>query len=79
MILCKNSSLEDAKIIAEHLRKAVELNNFPMINKLTCSFGVASYESNTIYHDIVRFADQALYKAKDNGRNTISIYKTKNK
>ena len=74
MILCNDTSSIEAEKIAENLRKAVEENNFPMIKNLTCSFGVASYKKNTIYHDIVRFADQALYEAKDMGRNTISVY-----
>lgn len=74
MILCRNTHLNDAIEIAERLRRSVELYNFPMIQNLTCSFGVASYEKNTIYHDIVRFADQALYEAKAKGRNTISFY-----
>ncbi len=74
MILCNETSLKEGKIIAENLRKKVEEYNFPMIKKLTCSFGVASYEDNTIYHDIVRYADQALYESKDKGRNTISVY-----
>jgi len=78
MILCKNTSLKEASIIAENLRKAVELNNFHMIKELTCSFGVASYEKNTIYHDIVRYADQALYDSKDKGRNTIRVIRGTN-
>jgi polar amino acid transport system substrate-binding protein len=76
MILCKNTSLIEASEIAESLREDVESNDFPMIKKLTCSFGVASYENNTIYHDIVRYADQALYESKKKGRNTISVYKS---
>lgn len=74
MILCKKTKLKEAQSIAEDLRQKVEAKKFPMINQLTCSFGVAAYEKNTIYHDIVRFADQALYAAKAKGRNAISIY-----
>jgi len=77
MILCNNTSLDAAKEIAENLRRVVETKKFPMIKSLTCSFGVASYEKNTIYHDIVRYADQALYESKDKGRNTISVYENK--
>jgi diguanylate cyclase (GGDEF)-like protein len=77
MILCNHTTIKAAEQIAENLRRTVEKNNFPIIKGLTCSFGIASYESNTIYHDIVRYADQALYTAKDKGRNTISVYKHK--
>lgn len=48
MILCKNTILNEVQMIGENLRKEVENNKFPMIRKLTCSFGIASYERNTI-------------------------------
>lgn len=75
MILCRNSEIDDAAKLAEKLRKIIENESFSVINKLTCSFGVSTFEENTIYHDIVRYADSALYESKDKGRNTISVHK----
>ena len=41
---------------------------------LTASFGVSVYSpTDSTYQDIVKRADQALYRAKENGRNRVEI------
>lgn len=41
---------------------------------LTVSIGLASYRgSDRDFNDLLRRADQALYKAKQNGRNRVEI------
>lgn len=41
---------------------------------VTISIGIATAETGVNFEDLVRQADQALYKAKDSGRNTVVRY-----
>ncbi|HEC69174.1 MAG TPA: sensor domain-containing diguanylate cyclase [Candidatus Omnitrophica bacterium] len=72
-----SSSKEKTKEVAEILRKRVE--NTPVIFrrnriKFTISLGVASFpEDAKFLEDLIKKADQALYKAKREGRNRVCI------
>ncbi|MBI3583193.1 MAG: diguanylate cyclase [Nitrospinae bacterium] len=62
---------EMALITAEKLRKAVEENEFNG-RKVTISLGVASYtEELKLADDLVKLADNALYRSKEEGRNKV--------
>lgn len=69
VLIANNTKIHNAKKLAEHLRKAVvsdqELSHFDV----TISIGVSEL---TTYDDEISWltrADQALYKAKNSGRN----------
>lgn len=59
---------------AEHLRKTIEALN-PAEIKVTASFGVACYDNQTdekdLFESLLREADQAVYTAKNRGRNQV--------
>jgi diguanylate cyclase (GGDEF)-like protein len=62
--------------IAERMRRAVEQNTFMKKEgyslKLTASFGVASYpESAKSKEDLIRLADDAMYRVKYQTRNAV--------
>lgn len=75
IILLPNSSLNYAKEIAERLRKKIEaIDKFPF--KVTMSFGIASYPEVLVKtsDELVGYADDALYKAKELGRNRVIVF-----
>ncbi|MCX5717975.1 MAG: diguanylate cyclase [Nitrospirae bacterium] len=62
--------------IAERIRKSVERNTFlkkeGYVLKMTASFGVASYpESAKTKEDLIRLADEAMYRVKYTTRNGV--------
>ena len=74
MIICPHTKLEQAQILAESLRKRLESHYFEGIVYKTASFGVMEYiNSDWSQNDLIRITDEALYEAKDKGRNCIII------
>ncbi len=77
-IICPYTTRRKAIPLAERIRKAIE--NYPFKAgramekvKLTASMGIASYPENALTRtELVGKADQALYLAKEEGRNRIS-------
>ena len=68
----------EAAVVANRIRKTVEEMQFAFGSnsaRTTVSIGVASYPQDvTTKHALVKAADDALYAAKENGRNSLSIY-----
>ena len=71
VLLLPETALEDAKNIAENLRLIIEKYDFGIDKKLTCSFGVTSGGVGNTSKSLFAYADKALYKAKNNGRNKV--------
>ncbi len=77
VVLFDHANLEQSSVAAERLRAGVQDNPLQMAGRsipLTVSIGLASYrDSDRDFNDLLRRADQALYKAKKNGRNRVEI------
>ena len=70
-VLLPKAAIEGAGQVAERLRAAIEAHKIAGV-KITASFGVAQYEPG--FSDppaFVEKADQALYRAKEMGRNRV--------
>lgn len=75
-ILLPNTKLDDAQAIAERLRHEIEQMPISYRNhsiQITCSFGVADLRSS-IPLSLIELADQALYQAKNRGRNQVVVH-----
>ncbi len=78
-ILCPNLSLDKAHTIAENIRKVLASKCFKLnktgekIPPVTASFGVAAQQVGEDLSNFIERADQALYKAKDGGRNMVML------
>jgi diguanylate cyclase (GGDEF)-like protein len=73
VILTPGSDGEMAYQTAEKLRNAIEQVKFDEIGTLTCSFGVAQYVYGDTAETLISRADDALYRAKLNGRNQVEL------
>lgn len=73
LIICPKSDMDQAYIVAQKLRVAIQEHEFPIIGRLTCSFGVSQYRSKDKNSDaVIKKADEALYVSKESGRNMVS-------
>lgn len=74
--------LDEAVQLAESFRKIIENTKFEVDNaviNITISLGVATFESSSTWRDpeteLIDAADQALYRAKQQGRNRVECHK----
>ncbi|PTL36977.1 hypothetical protein CLG94_01540 [Candidatus Methylomirabilis limnetica] len=79
IVLLRDDGLERAEAVAEKLRTVIEANEFPSAGKVTCSFGVTSWADNDTNTSFLKRADEALYSAKEEGRNRICSREAKEK
>ncbi len=72
IILTPSTDLAGASNHAERLRKDIADYDFPISNTITCSFGVAEFDPDSDNSEtVIKRADNALYLAKENGRNRV--------
>ncbi|EKO3405939.1 GGDEF domain-containing protein [Vibrio fluvialis] len=74
MIFLPNTDLNRAFEAAERIRKSIEIYSFPIVGNITISIGISSWEGlSERIDDVIKKSDQALYKAKNNGRNRTEV------
>lgn len=71
VLLLPRTSLEVALNLAESIRAAVAKVCIPGLPRFTVSIGVARHESNESIDELFKRVDDALYKAKNDGRNRV--------
>jgi diguanylate cyclase (GGDEF)-like protein len=71
------TNLEGAARAAERIRKSVHDRVFDDTYKVTVSVGVAEYKRGEAISQLLKRADQALYQAKDNGRDRVCVSELK--
>jgi diguanylate cyclase (GGDEF)-like protein len=79
VVLLTGSSLDEAEKFAELIRQKIESHNFlydGLKLEITISIGVATLmpTHSTSSSQLINQADQALYHAKDSGRNRVCCY-----
>lgn len=82
VVLLPGTPLPKAEVMAETIRKNVEAASFPGEETqphgiLTVSIGIActDHPAITSKNELIEAADQALYKAKRSGKNTVVTFK----
>ena len=76
VVLLNNSDVNSASFMAERIRQAIEqivtmCDTVPI--KVTVSIGVANFNQKECVDQLFSRADKALYIAKGNGRNQVSV------
>lgn len=73
LILLPSTMLNQALVLAELLRGHMQKKLFAEVGTKTISLGVASFHQGDDAKSIIRRADEALYRAKANGRNRVEV------
>lgn len=77
-VIMPNTNKNNASLIANRIRENISKVNFDEFS-ITVSIGVSQLNENiTFAEDLILYADKALYKAKNNGKNRIEIYEKNN-
>lgn len=71
MLLLPETSLNRACQLADSFRESIAQADFPKLDQLTASLGVAEYIANETSDDLTQRVDTALYRAKAEGRNRV--------
>jgi diguanylate cyclase (GGDEF)-like protein len=71
VILLPHTSLDTALQIAESIRAAVARITIPGLPRFTVSIGVARHNQGESIDELFKRVDDALYRAKNDGRNKV--------
>lgn len=79
-VLLEGANYEEAEIVAEKLRRAVDqkemyLEKHKCCLNLSISIGVVMVDGALDTQKVLSYADNALYRAKDNGKNRVTFFK----
>jgi diguanylate cyclase (GGDEF)-like protein/PAS domain S-box-containing protein len=74
IIICPETSKNEAFIVAQKVRKAIDDFKFDIIERETISLGLAEFEEENTKDELIHNADIALYLSKANGRNKVTLY-----
>jgi diguanylate cyclase (GGDEF)-like protein len=74
VVILNDVEVDDGVAMFERFRQAIETYHFPQVGKVTASIGVFQIVDIDIPAALIDRADQALYYAKNNGRNQVCSY-----
>jgi len=74
VVLLNDADAQKAKKIAQKLRFTVEQEVHDELPSFTISIGVAQAQADMGIDRVIKEADEALYKAKEGGRNRVVVY-----
>ena len=74
-LLLVNTDVKEALAIAERIRLTVSEERAELPERMTISMGVFTTQNTDISaEECVRRADEAMYEAKNNGRNRVVVW-----
>lgn len=76
VVMLRVTSREHARNALERFRHEVEGHEFPQVGQVTCSIGFTAVDPQLAPTDILGQADEALYYAKEHGRNRVCCFES---
>ncbi len=74
VVVLEPATFEDARRVFERFRETVEGYDFPQVGRVTVSLGFVRIHSQDVPATVIGHADEALYYAKQHGRNRACSY-----
>lgn len=72
LVILPHTALPQAIQLAQKLKTTINTHAFPTVTRQTASFGVATFEKGITIQTLLDTADNALYQAKNSGRNCVT-------
>ncbi|WP_172127919.1 GGDEF domain-containing protein [Arcobacter acticola] len=73
ILLLPQTNLDNAYIVAENLRNKIENHSFEKVGQKTISIGISQFDNIEDTKQFIKRADDAMYKAKNSGRNKVLV------
>jgi len=73
IIIANYAQEKELEILAKKLKKKILETDFSPVSRLSASFGLTAYKEGDTSATLFKRVDNALYKAKQNGRNRYEI------
>ena len=73
LVILPYTTKENTLIVAEHFRKCISNIKHPIAGGITASFGITEFKADDTQESMYKRCDDALYIAKENGRNRVEI------
>jgi len=73
LLVLRNTPGQEGRNIAERLRERIAGAKWPGGLRMTCSFGISEWRQGEDVGEGIRRADEAMYRAKQNGRDRVEL------
>ena len=73
IIICPGSNEQGIVKVADNLQEIIQRHEFPIVGQKTASFGATIYHKGDSSKELIYRVDEALYRAKENGRNRVEL------
>lgn len=73
LIILPDTDLSAAGMLAERLCNVFRQSCYGKVSNVTASFGVTAYQAGQNLEEMLHFADNAMYQAKQNGRDQVVV------
>jgi len=73
LIIMPETTLVEAKVIANRVKNKVDRYHFEVVGHLTISLGLAELHKDETVDEILKRVDDLMYKSKEDGRNKLSL------
>lgn len=71
IVICPETDIDGLHLIAQKICQKIATHEFGIVGNGTASLGLTIPQSGDTITSLLKRADQALYRAKDNGRNRV--------
>ena len=72
-ILLPDTNIDKATALAERVRRSVEDYKFDVVGRATISLGVTEFKADDSSDTLFKRVDEAMYLAKNSGRNCVKV------
>lgn len=73
-LLLPHTNKDKAELVLEKIRKSIQNNKLQSVGHITISCGLSEVRKGDTVSSLMKRIDDALYHAKENGRNKITIF-----